>query len=161
MSLELAIQNNTAAIERLIAVLTETVPQPVTVNLDTGMVSKGDQVEQLAENSSANAAEPAAKETKKRAKKEAAPAALGEPAQEVSAPALEPGASDAPATEAAAIATKPPTYADAAAAVTSVIKTKGTPAAKDLLKAFGAETLKGVKPEQFGAVISACEAVLV
>lgn len=153
MSLELAIQQNTAAIERLISVLTETLPQPVTVNIGEFPPPSQD-----AENSGAIAADVAeepAPAKKTRAKKEAAPVA---PAPlETSAPAPEAGATDASETEAAAVPIDPPTYADAAAAVTEVIKARGTAVAKKILGRVGGKTLKDVVPEDFPAVICACE----
>jgi hypothetical protein len=149
MSLEQALAANTAALERLLAVLTN------------------------AENTAAISAPPAeeapAAPKARRAKKEAAPGApAGEPA---SAPTAEPAASgepSAPEPDAASPSspsattqtTEPPTYADAAAAVTRVVKEMGTPRAKELLAMFGAGNLKEVKPERYAAVIVAAEVVL-
>jgi hypothetical protein len=136
MSLELALEKNTAAIEKLVALLAN--PPVIDINVE----------------------EPAPKA--KRAKKEAAPEApAGESApSEATAPSPEPGAADAPATEAAAAPTEPPTYADAAAAVTRVVKELGTPRAKELLAMFGAGNLKEVAPDRYAAVIAAAEVVL-
>lgn len=156
MSLELTIQENTATLKRLIAVLTETLPQPVHVHLGEAPP---------AENSAPIAATPAEIEQpdppkKMRAKKEAAPATVGEPAPEQPVPSPDAGASAAPATEAAATATKPPTYADAAAAVTQVLKKHGKAKAVGILQACGADHLTKVKPEDYAAVICACELAL-
>ena len=152
MSLELAIQQNTAAIERLIGILTETLPQPVTINIGDAPIETLPKVsEEAFEGTTADPPK------KTRAKKEAAP----EPRPlEQTAPAPASGATAASATEAAAAPTKL-TYTDAATAITQVITAKGTPAAKEILKAFGAEkSLKEVSPAQYAAVISACQAVL-
>lgn len=146
MSLELAIAENTRALNQLIAILRDQAANPVPV----------------AENSSEIAA-PAAEidpPKTKRAKKEAAPAApAGEP--EASAPSPASGAADAPATEGAAPQTKgPATYDDAAAAVTKVQKALGTPKAKELLASFGGKTLKDVDPERFDELIMNAEELL-
>lgn len=145
MSLELAIAENTRAINALIEILTRgAVNAPVAADVEQ---------EALRE-------EPAPKAKRK---KEAAPEApAGEPAPEETAPSPAAGASDAPATEAAATATEPVeiSYADAAAAVTNVVKVKGRDAGKALLASFGAANLKEVKPERFAEVIAAAKAVL-
>jgi hypothetical protein len=144
MSLELALEKNTAAIEKLVALLAN--PPVIDINVE----------------------DPAPKA--KRTKKEAAPEApAGEPA---SAPTAEPAASgepSAPEPDAASpssqsattpTTTEPPTYADAAAAVTRVVKELGTPRAKELLAMFGAGNLKEVKPERYSEVIAACDALV-
>ncbi|TXH58400.1 MAG: hypothetical protein E6Q97_02230 [Desulfurellales bacterium] len=51
-----------------------------------------------------------------------------------------------------------PTYQDTADAITKLARTKGRDAAVAVLKTFGATKLPDVKPEQFAAVIAACEA---
>jgi hypothetical protein len=138
MSLEQAVEKLTARFDALIAIL-------------------------AAENAPAITA-PAAEteQPKKRTKKEAAPeASAGESAQsEATAPSPEAGATDAPATEDAAAPTEPPTYADAAAAVTRVMEELGTPRAKDLLKGFGAGNLKEVDPGRYAEVIEAAYVLL-
>lgn len=146
MSLEAAIERNTAAIEKLIAILgADAVPGSVPpsdgerimdkVNLDPGAVNEAPKA--------------------KRTKKEAAPVAQpGEPAWEAPAPSPEAGATAAPATVAAAPATEAPTYDQAAAAITALIKANGRDAAIGLLKRFNATNLKGVDPSQYSALIS-------
>ena len=51
-----------------------------------------------------------------------------------------------------------PTYQDTANAVTKLARIKGRDAAVAVLSKFGAGKLPDVKPEQFAAVIAACEA---
>lgn len=53
--------------------------------------------------------------------------------------------------------TDAPTYQDAAAAITKLARAKGRDAAVAVLARFGAAKLPDVKPEQFAAVIAACE----
>lgn len=134
MSLELAIAENTRAINALIAILRDQASNPVPEEV-------------------ACATEPDPPKSTRKAKKEATP----EPRPlEPSAPAPEPGAADASATEAAAApAVEPPTYEQAAAAVTALIKTNGRDAAVALLKRFGASNLKGVDPAQYAELILA------
>ena len=50
-----------------------------------------------------------------------------------------------------------PTYQDTADAVTKLARVKGRDAAIAVLAKFGATKLPDVKPEQFAAVIAACE----
>lgn len=50
-----------------------------------------------------------------------------------------------------------PTYQDTADAVTKLARTKGRDAAVAVLNEFGAAKLPDVKPEQFAAIIAACE----
>lgn len=50
-----------------------------------------------------------------------------------------------------------PTYQATADAVTKLARTKGRHAAVALLNEFGAAKLPDVKPEQFAAIIAACE----
>lgn len=144
MSLELALQQataafqlNTALLQQLIAIL-------------------------AAENAPAITA-PAAEDLPKakRTKKEAlAGATVGEPVQEPPAPSPASTATDASETAAVAPATKAPTYADAAAAITRVVKEMGTPTAKALLSAFGASNLKGVPEARYAEVIAAADATV-
>lgn len=54
-------------------------------------------------------------------------------------------------------ANEPATYQDAAAAVTKLSRAKGREAAVAVLQQFEAAKLPDVKPEQFAAVIAACE----
>lgn len=53
-----------------------------------------------------------------------------------------------------------PSYQDAAAAVTKLSRAKGREAAVKVLAQFDAAKLPDVKPEQFAAVIAACEEAL-
>jgi hypothetical protein len=154
MSLELAIAENTRALNQLISILRDQASNPVPENSAEYTPGFGAAVN--------DAAKTVVAETKaKRTKKEAAPEApAGEPVEEATAPSPEAGATDAPATEDAAAPTEPPTYADAAAAVTRVVKELGTPRAKELLAMFGAGNLKEVAPERYAAVIAAAEVVL-
>ena len=50
-----------------------------------------------------------------------------------------------------------PTYQATADAVTKLARTKGRDAAMAVLNDFGAAKLPDVKPEQFAAIIAACE----
>lgn len=144
MSLELALQQataafqlNTALLQQLIAIL-------------------------AAENTPAITAPTAEDLPKaKRTKKEAAPVEpVGEPVQEPTAPSPASTATAASETVAVAPATKAPTYADAAAAITRVVKEMGTPTAKALLSAFGASNLKGVPEARYAEVIAAADATV-
>lgn len=142
MSLEIALEKNTAAIEKLIAIL-----QPLEHTSVTVHPHPPAEIDPL---------------KTKRAKKEAKPEApAGEfsentgPQAEQTAPSPAAGAPDAPATVGAATATKELTYADAAAAVTALINSNGRDAALALLKRFGATNLKGVDPARYGELIEA------
>lgn len=53
--------------------------------------------------------------------------------------------------------TDAPTYQNASDAVTKLARTKGRDAAVAVLGKFGAAKLPDVKPEQFAAIIAACE----
>jgi hypothetical protein len=153
MSLELAIQQNTAAINTLIEILSKgTIPTaPAAEEVAPGF---GTAVTDAAK---AVAAETKARRTKKEAKPEA-PA--GEPAQEASAPAPEIGATAASEMEVAAAPAKQITYTEASAAVVKVANTKGRQVAVEILAKFGAKTLGEVKASSYAKVIEACEAAL-
>lgn len=130
MSLELAIQENTAAIRELIAALT---------------VSSAAQVTLLAEATAPAKPAPA----KKAVKAEPAPAPAPEiKAEEPVAPA------PAPAAEPAI------PYSNVATAVTELAKTKGRQAAVDLLTSFGVAKATELKAEQYGAVIAAAQVAM-
>jgi outer membrane biosynthesis protein TonB len=145
MSLELAIQQNTAAINTLIEILSKgNVPAAV----------QPDQADAPAEKP-------------KRAKKEAKPEApAGEPASAPKAEDDAAGEQSAPEKPAAFPAstttaeTKQVTYTEASAAVVKVANTKGRAAAVEILAGFGAKTLGEVKASSYAAVIAACEAAL-
>lgn len=69
--------------------------------------------------------------------------------------------SAAPAPQASTVADAPAvSYKEAAEAVTKLSRTKGRDAAIAVLKSFGADKLPDVKPEQFAAVVAACQAAL-
>jgi hypothetical protein len=147
MSLELALQQataafqlNTALLQQLIAILaaenTPAITAPAAEDL------------------------PKAKRTKKEAPAEATAGEpvgepVQEPVQEPTAPSPASTVTAASETVAVATATKAPTYADAAAAITRVVKEMGTPTAKSLLSAFGASNLKGVPEARYAEVIAA------
>lgn len=74
----------------------------------------------------------------------------------LSAPQSEPAATPAVKTEKKeGVAPPDPTYQDAADVVNSVMKRKGTPAAKALLAQFEAQNLKQVDQSRYGDVIEA------
>lgn len=148
MSLELAIKENTATLEKLIAVLTEAIPA----------LPQSD-----AENTVAITATPAEIEQPdppktKRARKEAA--VEPRPLEQL-APSPEPSAPDASATAAAATAEdEPPAYGDVAPFVTRVAKEKGKAAVLELLGRFGAQHFSQVDAEQYAAVLAAAKEIL-
>jgi hypothetical protein len=126
MSLENALQENTAAIRDLIAAMQGApVAAPVVAE--------------------PKAEAPAKTEKKAKAEKAETPkveaAATPEPKEEV-APVADEDAPDA-------------TYQDAAQAITALSKIKGRDAAVALLKKFGASKLPEVKPEDFNAIVAA------
>jgi hypothetical protein len=133
MSLEIAIQENTAAIRELIAAISNGIP------------TTAQQVAAVVEEVKAEA--PVKTEKKAKAEKAEAPkveqAATPEPKEEAA-----PAADDAPEV----------TYQDAAAAITALSKTKGRDAAVALLKKFGASKLPEVKPEDFAAIVAEAQA---
>lgn len=132
MSLELALERNTAALNTLIEVLSGNFKVTGTVTVEETVT----------------VAPPAEPPKAKRAKKETV--------EEPTAPSRDAGATDAPETAAAATVTEAPaTYEQAAAAVTALIKANGRDAAIGLLKRFGAQNLKGVDPAQYSALIIA------
>jgi hypothetical protein len=156
MSLELALQQataafqrNTAAVEKLIIALT-TAPAPLPAEDEPDQIL-GEQVGG------------AAKGKKPRAKKEAAPEVRpGEPASEATAPSPEPGATAAPATEDVAAPADPITYKDVTAAAIALIKACGNDKrkAQDIIQSFGVEHSGQLKPEQYPAVIDALNEAL-
>ena len=118
------------------------------------------------------AEEKAAKKPKTTSAATTADAAPGQPTAEVgaatdapvkTADASPPTAGSAEAApQASTAATDAPavTYKDAAEVVTKLSRTKGRDAAIAVLKSFGAEKLPDVKPEDFAAVVAACQAAL-
>lgn len=127
MSLEQAIQENTAAINRLIAAITNGIP--TTAQQVAAVVEEAKVEEKPAKKGKAEKAETPKQEV----------AATPEPKEEVA-----PVADDAPAV----------TYQDAAAAITALSKAKGRDAAVALLKKFGASKLPEVKEEDFAAIVA-------
>ena len=141
MSLELALQQATAAFQLNTALLQQLIAILVAENAPAITAAGEDDP-------------PKAKRTKKEAPVEP----VGEPVQEPTAPSPASTATAASETVAVAPATKAPTYADAAAAITRVVKEMGTPTAKALLSAFGASNLKGVPEARYAEVIAAADA---
>jgi hypothetical protein len=141
MSLEQALAANTAAIEKLLAVLAN------------------------AENMAAAMDAAPAAEKPKRARKEAKPEApAGEPASAPKAEDDAAGEQSAPEQSAASPAstttTELVTYTQASAAIVKLANSKGRKAAVDVLAGFGAKTLGEVKASSYADVIAACEAAL-
>lgn len=136
MSLEIAIQENTAAIRELIKAISNGVP--TTAQQVAAVVKEATEVK----------AEAPAK-TEKKAKAEKTESAKVDTAatQEPKADAA-PAADDAPEV----------TYQDAANAITALSKTKGRDAAVALLKKYGASKLPEVKPEDFAAIVADAKA---
>jgi hypothetical protein len=132
MSLELAIQQNTAAINALIEMLSK--------GFGATIVSPDALEEQvLLEPAAAGAGATKVKRAKKETK--------AEPAAET------------PAEEPAQVA--PPTYTEASAKVVEVANKKGRQAAVEILSRFdGAKKLAEVKASDYAAVICACELAL-
>ncbi|WP_369952289.1 hypothetical protein [Ralstonia syzygii] len=117
MSLEVAIQENTAAIRDLIAA-----------------IASGAALPAAAEKVVAAASKPRA-----------------EAKQEAAAPASTEGG------EKGAVEVS---YNDAASVITKLSRGKGRDAALKVLQQFGADNLKGVKPEQFADVMAAAQKAL-
>lgn len=144
MSLEIAIQQNTAAINELVALLKggAVIPPPAE---DQALPAESTRT------------------TRKKPKEAAPEAPAGEPEKPAaSAPSQASTAAPAQTTEAAAAATeqKQINYSDAAVCVNKVAARKGRAAAVEILAKFGAKTLQEVKASSYGDVIKACEAVL-
>lgn len=141
MSLEVAIQENTNAIRALIAALAKGVP---TTAAQVAAVVTEAKAEPKAEARAAAATETAqATETA-----EQKPEALTQMTAAEAEKALH-GHANNPADA--------PTYQATADAVTQLARTKGRDAAVAVLNEFGAAKLPDVKPEQFAAIIAACE----
>jgi hypothetical protein len=122
MSLELAIAENTRAINQLIAILRDQAANPVPAEL-----KQAPEPEQLIQEDPPK--------TKKAKKEEPAPAPEPETPKAV-------------------------TYAEAASAVTKLVKEKGREAAKALLAGFNATNLKEIPEARFADVIAAAENAL-
>lgn len=140
MSLEATIQENTDAIRELIAAIKAGVPTTAAQVAAVVTEAKPEKT-------------PAAKETtaKKTTPAEKVEPAPTQPIAEAVADAA-PEKKDEPSEQAAA-----PTYQATADAVTKLAREKGRDAAIGVLSKFGAAKLPDVKPEQFAAVIAACE----
>lgn len=147
MSLELAIERNTAAIERLVALLANP-----SIIAQAGTIDASD----------VETTEVEKPKAAKRTNKEAAPATAGKSAEEPSAPALVSGASDASAMADAAAATEAPTYEETAQSVIRVASKLGRAKAAEILAEAkpGAKSLRDVDPAGYSGVIRACEAAL-
>ena len=134
MSLEQAIQENTAAIRELIAALGKGAPSQAAAPVETATVE------------TATVEEPKVEKPAKE-KKQQAPAAMPESKEEAAPAADEPA---------------PVSYDDCAQAVTKLAKTKGRPAAVALLGQFDLKTLQDAKdkPELLAQVKAAADAEL-
>ena len=138
MSLEATIQENTNAIRELIAAIKAGVP--TTAAQVAAVVTEA--------KPTTAAKETTAKKTTPAEKAEPAPT---QPTAEAVAAAA-PEKKDEPSEQAAT-----PNYQATADAVTKLARTKGRDAAVAVLTKFGAAKLPDVKPEQFAAIIAACE----
>ena len=134
MSLEIAIQENTAAIRELIAAISNGIPttaqQVAAVVTEAKAEAKADKKTKAEKTEKTEAEAP---------KSDAAPAATQEQKDEPAA------ADDEEVVY---------SYQDAANAITALSKAKGRDAAVALLKAFSANNLKEVKPEDYAALIA-------
>lgn len=128
MTLEAAIQENTAVLRELIAAINAQAAGGAALKTAT-ITNKT--VEGVKAPTASPAPSPAETTKDPAAPAPAAPNADGADAEEV-------------------------TYQDAAKAVTNLAKAKGRPAAEEVLKQFGANKLPDVKPEDFAAVVKAC-----
>ncbi|AQW29107.1 hypothetical protein JK151_08970 [Ralstonia syzygii subsp. celebesensis] len=118
MSLEVAIQENTAAIRDLIAAIASGAAVPAAADKVVAASTK----------------------SKTEAKQEAVPPVANTEAAEEGAPAV--------------------TYNEAASVITKLSRAKGRDAALKVLQGFGADNLKGIKPEQFADVMGAAQKAL-
>lgn len=139
MSLEATIQENTNAIRELIAAIQAGVPttaaQVAAVVTEAAADKPAKEEAPAKKPTNAKKVEPAPTQPTAEAVAAAAPEQKGEPSAQADAP----------------------TYQDTADAVTKLARTKGRDAAVAVLSKFGADKLPDVKPEQFAAVIAACE----
>lgn len=139
MSLEQAIQENTAVLRELIAVMKGAqVATPVVVEETEAKKSADTATAQDSSTAKKTSARASAAKTET-PKQE--PVATPEPKEEVAPAADE---DEGPAA----------TYQDAATAITQLSKVKGRDAAVALLKKFGASKLPEVKPEDFNAIVA-------
>lgn len=138
MSLEIAIQENTAAIRDLIAAISNGIP---TTAAQVAAVVQEAQVED----------KPAKAEKKAKAEKAETPKA--EPAA-----TQEQKVDDARAADEEGPVEPEVTYQDAAAAITQLSKVKGRDAAIALLKKFGVNKLPELNAEYFAAVVADAKA---
>lgn len=152
MSLEIALQQNTNALQALIDLL----KQPGAM-----VRAIGGAQEEATPAPIQNADKPAKVEKLKKSQAQAAvaenaasstPAPLSPSPVEAAAPETAPAAAD-PVTGAASV-----TYQDAANAITKLSRVKGREAAVAVLAQFGAAKLPEVKPEQFADLVAACAA---
>jgi len=145
MSLEVVIQENTAAIRELIAAIAKGAPIPADAKEVVATPPKP--TTSAATRASAARTQPTAKEAA-----DAAPGKTADASSQSAKPAETEQQGSTAATEI--------TYQDAANAVTKLSRAKGRDAAVAVLKQFDAANLKEVKPEQFAEVIAAVNEVL-
>ena len=151
MSLEQAIERNTAALERLIGILASPEVKEVTYNVQVDGAALDAAAKTIAE-----------KEIKKRTKKEAAPAApAGEPSpsQEASAPSPTSGAETASATADAASATEPLTYAQVQAATIAAVKAGKRAEVVAVLEGYGVKRADQIDEAQWPEYLGKIEAL--
>lgn len=134
MSLEIALQENTAAIHALIAAIQSGAVPAAAVNVEAPAAKK-----------SAAAVKEAASSGQKNTK-------VADPAPT----AEEPAKSEAAGTR----ATEQPTYDQVAKAITALAKAKGRDVAVGLLKEFGVAKGPDLKPEQYADALAAATAKL-
>lgn len=167
MSLELALAENTAALQALLAhlqsglALRQPTPEEVDTNIKARNAAQPEAAQQAPKSQAAPKRGTAAATTAAHAHTpptaEAAADAAPAKTDAASTPAAASAVAAAPASTAA---TDPaPDYATTARAINDLVKACGRQAAVEVLAQFGAETLKAVKPEQFAAVIAACAEV--
>lgn len=147
MSLEATIQENTNAIRELIAAISK--GMPVAASTVAAVVEQGKTTTEKAVTTKKSDVKTASSQPGAEQKSEAPKGdaqGTAEPAADNTAPA-----------DGGAVNGTAATYSDAAAAVTALAKAKGRDAAVAVLKDFGAAKLPDIKPEDFAAVIAACE----
>lgn len=152
MSIELAIAENTAALNALAAAVRALVDSGYAKNVETSVLLKT--VGATGGNVSEDQAAAAPKAEQTKVKKQSDPAATQEQKAE--------NAAAADKVEETTTAPEPVTYDQCAAAITSLAKGKGRAAAVEVLKSFGAEKLPDVKEdaEKLAAIYVAATAAL-
>lgn len=135
MSLEIALQENTAAIRELIAAIQSGAVPAVATNVEA----------------------PAAKKSAAAVKEAASSGQKNTKAADPAPTAEEPAKSEAADTR----ATEQPTYDQVAKAITTLAKAKGRDVAVGLLKRFGVAKGPDLMPEQYADALAAATAELV